>query len=187
MIDRRFGILALLILLQGCAAGTTIPCDPKAKQSTADSAWWLTQCFDVKGDRIEGLPVSTIDPSWTAAMVLTRRSLPSVAGKHDFCDSSLRFEFDGDFNEDGRADQALVGVYRDRSNKTGQFLLVLSRSTTGKWTPAFVSKQPGRAAFSILSYKDRELGWWMCCACDNGVQVQPKGTSYALKPFDFRK
>ncbi len=183
--SRAATLLLLLATALGCASGATIPCNPRDAAHRADDAWWLSECFDVQAETIEGLKAADIDPSWSAAMVLTESRLPAIAHKQGLCDPSLRFRFDGDFNKDTRPDRAVVGVYRDRSNKVGQFLLILTRSAAGKWTPAFVSKLPGRSGFSTLSYKDKELNWWMCCACDDGARVVPKGTGYALKPFEF--
>lgn len=176
------------ILLQACAPQRLVPCKPGDRLCTSTSCtWYLRGCFSVYGSRIAGLPVTTLDPSWSAAMELTEALLPETAvdSRAELREGRSSFSYIGDFNGDDRRDRASVGVYRASDGSTGRFLLVLTEAVGGKWELASLHKDPGTASYSKLALVDGHLRWWMCDSCDHGVRVEWTGKEYEIQEFEF--
>jgi len=144
----------LLVLLASAAAATAPPTTPPIEPAATS---------------VLSVPVATINPGWVKVTVLTQAMLPTwhkeaVSKLQEPC---FTFEKDGDFNNDGRGDKALVGYYRDRQGVVGRFLLILTRSPKGNWEVAFVGTDPEEAGwFSILCSNGSYLEWWPCLECD---------------------
>lgn len=139
-------------------------------------------------ETIEGIPVNQIDGSWSETIVLTNDNFTSCLdlGKLPFLDEEEKkiaanmkkygYEFsrEGDFNNDGIKDKALVGVYRDKSGKIGNFLLVITESAPQKWRKDFLVKLPSEKLaktyfcfFSVLTGRRYNLVQWSSCMnCD---------------------
>ncbi len=135
---------------------------------TASYPWWLEARYDPMDTVVASLPIRQIDTLWDRASILSTDLLtpraqadPSWLG-----DSSAVFEHDGDFNGDGQADRALVGVYRDRTGDEGRFLLILTTQGLDAWTVAFLQEVPGTAGFSVLLNQRNAVVWADCMECD---------------------
>jgi hypothetical protein len=166
------------------------PATPAPVASRGGSAaWWLGARFTPSDSNVAGLALTQIDSTWVRAQVLSMRMLPSEAA----ADRALLerrgqgFERSGDFNGDGRPDRALVGVYETRSGEGGRFLLILTRTAAGTWEKAFLAAMPGEARFSILGQSGRQLAWWFCLDCDDGVLVRWREGRYeGVSPLEQR-
>jgi hypothetical protein len=184
----RTGTIVAGILLQACAPQRLVPCEPEDGLCTPTTCtWYMTECFSVHGSRIAGLPVTTLDPSWTAAMELTEAGLPETAvdSRAALREGRSSFSYIGDFNGDDRRDRASVGVYRASDGSTGRYVLVLTEAVVCKWELAFLRKVPGTASYSKLALADGQLRWWMCDSCDHGVGVEWTGKEYEIQEFEF--
>ncbi len=104
-------------------------------------AWWLLITYEPETTRIQSIPVSDIDPSWSLAEVLSKEAIPpeqmSDFEKH-YEPYGYSFSKEGDFNADGKQDRALVGIYKDKSGEFGRFLLILTEYERNKWVKSFV-------------------------------------------------
>jgi hypothetical protein len=58
-----------------------------------------------------------------------------------------------DFNHDGVEDLAVIGVYQDKEEKRGSFILILTKGPDGKLHKPFL-EQLGKPSFAALSEKD---------------------------------
>jgi len=123
-----------------------------------------------------------IDANWVEAEVLKYDYLPRTA--KDYFKKDLgpyAFEKNGDFNHDGIADKALVGVYRDKRNKLGDFILILSKKPSGGWKVIFHKKIQDIPNFAVLNYANGILEICFCMECDDGLMVKWNGQSFILK------
>jgi hypothetical protein len=187
---RRFLLLAFAV------AYPIIGCHPRT-QATSPSArvpkegvdcvraWWITARFEPSRDSVEGVPIQAINSTWAAALTLNHDVLPRDAAcdPSQLADSSVAFALGGDFNRDGLADRAIVGVYRDTLRTTGRFLLILTRRATG-WQKADLLTMRGEAGFSVLTQRADTIGWWFCMECDDGFRIAWDGRRYAPVPSD---
>jgi hypothetical protein len=178
--------LILALVCSGC--GPDAPRDTGVADSLGialrDPALWPTMTFVPQGTEIESLPVSEIDSAWALATVLDESMLPphDSAGPLALGDS-VGFRFDGDFNQDGIADRALVGVYRDTSGTEGSFLVILTRRDSTQWSPAFVATEPGEPRFSVLVTDPTGLIWAECRTCGRWRPVFWSEGHYELGPL----
>jgi len=130
-----------------------------------------------------GLPLATLDSDWALASLVNEQNLPSIA-KEDLArvtDPSVRFVLDGDFNSDGRPDKAVVGVYRTRGGKEGQFLLIVTQGASGAWAVSYLGDHAGFPGPSLLYQAPKWLNWFPCTACDLGATVSWKHGHYQAK------
>ena len=113
-----------------------------------------------------GIPVSTLDPTWTAATVLAG-SVVSIRGERAVVPDSARGPsfLDVDLDNDGSPDRAVVGVYSTSTELQGRFLLVLRRNTSGRWAKAFVASQPSGSDVTFLGSSADTLFWFECLEC----------------------
>ncbi len=170
--------LALVTTVAGCR-----PNPHRAALKHVTYAWWITVRFRPNGDSIAGIPIRSVDSTWTGALALNRAVLPPEAQRDpsSLADSLVAFTLDGDFNRDGAPDRALVGVYQTAAGATGRFLLILT--LRGKrWQKADVLKEPGDPGFSVLTVHGDTLSWWDCMECDFGFEVAWNGHEYAVLP-----
>ena len=156
---------------------------PSALSGQSNYAWWVTARFDAKDAVIESIPVRDIDRAWVAASPLRESTLNAAASEpgESLKDHDAAFEFEGDFNRDGKRDKALVGVYRSARGETGSFLLIVTQDTTKRWTKAALFKNPG-GQFSALQTSDRGgLRWAFCLECDGVCDVIPRRGGWRLE------
>jgi hypothetical protein len=148
-------------------------------------AWWLTERFTPAATSYEGLTARELHPKWQKFSVLSEAVLPGRA-KSDLPwmrKEGLAFTREGDFNRNGRRDRAVVGVYVDTAGRSGRFLLVLEQNGGG-WRKAFLSIDPGKAGFSVLSGRGDEVYWSPCMECGIGSRLKPRGSTYVLAPVE---
>jgi len=148
--------------------------------------WWVTARFQPTDNKIESIRVNKIDPSWKKATVLSHEILPEEA-KSD--PASLEgpgkdFRIEGDFNEDGEKDIALVGVYRDKGGELGGFILILTQVSSGRLQKAFLLKYPGYNGFHKLWYDGKELILWRCMLCDGSVTILWTKDGYEIEQLE---
>lgn len=162
--------LLCLFLIAGTAVAQEGEVEVQISLEPAHYAWWLRVTFTPTHTQIRGIPVKELNQSWRRASELKKEYLPKhllYEGGSDLMDQSgIAFSVAGDFNNDGSADEVLVGVYETDSGKRGSFLLILSRSTSGRWQKTFLEEDPGGAGFSGVSWDQERLWWLHCMMCD---------------------
>ena len=145
-------------------------------------AWWLTARFTPTTDTVGSIPIRAIDPSWVKASLLTRDMLPpKAAAPGEWTDTTYGFVREGDFNQDGRQDRAMVGVYQTKSGEVGRFLLVVTQRQAGTWQKAFLATTPGEAGFSVLFPEGDGIGWSSCMECDSWANLRSTPRGYELQ------
>lgn len=136
---------------------------------------------------IEGVSIGQIDESWFRVLVLTKDNFMGnwkldkmPIGKEERREAGHLEEYgydfsrEGDFNNDGIKDKALVGVYQDKLGKIGNFFLVLTEDNSNKWRKDFLVKIPSEklsetrfCLFSVLTGKKYNIVQWSTCInCD---------------------
>ncbi len=149
---------------------------------SAHYAWWLTARFTPANDTVDSIPIHAIDTSWAKASVLTRHVLPpQAAAPGEWTDTTYAFVREGDFDQDGRPDRAMVGVYQTKSGDVGRFLLVITQRAAGKWQKAFLATTPGEAGFSVLFPEGAGIGWSTCMECDSWAKLASTSRGYELE------
>jgi hypothetical protein len=148
-------------------------------------AWWVTAEFEPKNDNIENIPVNKIDKSWDKAEALSWKRISKDGLEKDLDTGSIDLErynffFTGDFNNDGKQDKAIVGVYKNKNGQTGTFLLILSRANTGKWEKSFLKCIDGKPGFSILWKAKEGFDWCSCLECDHCAEIRWNGKEYIV-------
>ena len=178
--NRRYGIMCLGLVMVLCAASLEARMevyDPRSDgREPANYAWWVAMEFKPTDTVIEGIPVKQIHSDWVRASVFTKDAIPAKAVQEDagrdiMAEARVVFSCDGDFNDDGTPDRALVGTYQDSRGAFGQFLLILSRDGAKRWKVLFVNPVPGKPGFSALRPKAKKLEWWFCLDCGDATVV----------------
>jgi hypothetical protein len=176
-------LLLLLIFSPGGVGSELSPLDSDsaAPRSTSGSrvtlsaepkgaAWWLRVRFEPIGQTVLNVPVSSLDSSWQLASELSKDLLkPEILGEDGWARmeaNRLGFARTGDFNSDGISDLALVGMYKDREGVQGNFLVVLTKSSTGGWQKTFLKSWPGHAGFLAIDLATNRIRLWKCMECD---------------------
>ena len=162
----RFSVIFLLLC--GCTPVVTISPEP------AHHAWWLRAAFNPKNRSIRGIPVEDINQAWEKVYELNEIDIPkeyvSEFGGDSFEKNNVAFSVDGDFNNDGIKDYALVGVYQSYTNDKGSFLLVLSRDENESYRVQYVSYWKGSSNFSVLDTRAKDsIKVWHCMYCGDGT------------------
>jgi len=168
----------VLILLAATWASAVYACDPQAQidESPLSKAWWLRIRFSPCDSEIYGIPVEKIDSSWRLASVNQLKHIPKSAlyesGQNDLADGKLHFELNGDFNRDGRPDRAAVGVYETTTGQTGRFMLIVTQTGSGAWSPVFLVSHPGKPGFYALGRNRSRIVTWTCMECDGNSELE---------------
>ena len=145
-VNRLTAVLALALLLPTLAPATVKLTWP----------WTHTVRFVPGSTEIAGLPIRKIDPSWVRASALRDLEMPreaEVRGE-SVTDHGGSFSLRHDFDSDGVAETAIVGVYSDQAGETGRFLLILSDSATHRSRLRAKFMVPGEPGFSFLRLDD---------------------------------
>ena len=139
-----------------------------------DWAWWLRIKFVPRANAIRGIPADQLDPSWYRVSELRRGLIPQdlVSGKEGGLAWNPNFAVEGDFNGDGRPDHALIGVYEDKNGKFGNFLLILTRASDGKWEKAYLKSFEGNQGPIDLSWNGKTLKLLFCASCDADLWIE---------------
>lgn len=174
-------------MLLSCSTATNKQLITRVSPEPKDYAWWLRIEFVPVHKEIRGVPVRQIDPSWRLASELRKEAIPPELllewGTDIMQESGLYFSLHGDFNHDGIEDLVLVGVYENKSNERGSFVLILSRDDERRWHKSFL-EYLGKPGFAALDNKGNPIRVWFCMECDYGASlVWDKGTKqYLLRP-----
>lgn len=150
----------------------------------AQDDWENTISFKAIEEEIMSIPVEMINPTWTKASLLTVSLLPRKYQEGFRSFSKIygsRFSVQGDFNNDGREDLALVGVYRTASSQEGNFFLILTRNQTNDLVVDHLTVLDDRSGFLVLSYSGDTLGLFFCLGCDFGSTVKWQDNKYVLE------
>ena len=181
-----FTFLLFFFLLENSAfpssiVKTVVSPEPK------NYAWWLRTEFIPVDKEIRGIPVQQLEPSWHLVSELSKDAIPKelvYKGGIDLMKASrLSFLRSGDFNRDGAEDLAIIGVYQDKEEIRGSFILILTKGKGGKFQKAFLERL-GKPAFAALSEND-PMEVWYCMDCNYGVSLlwdNVKG-EYKIEPF----
>jgi hypothetical protein len=145
-------------------------------------AWWLTAQFTPEGQSVEGLPLSAVDTTWTAASVLREEMFPPEARQsgESVADHGGHLTLAIDLDGDRRPEKAVVGVYRDRAGVTGRFLLILATDSRGRLRRKALFAEPGSPGFSALFLWDKTLHWAFCMECDSSCAIVNRRASWTL-------
>ena len=178
-------------MLLSCSTATNKQLITRVSPEPKDHAWWLRIEFVPVHNEIRGVPVHQIDPSWRLASELRKEAIPPELllewGTDIMQESGLSFSLHGDFNNDGVEDLVLVGVYENRSNERGSFILILSKGGhERRWHRSFL-EYLGKPGFTALDNKAGQVRVWFCMECDYGVSLfwDAETKKYLLKPFQF--
>jgi hypothetical protein len=180
--------LLFLLMLLSCSTAANKQLITRVSPEPKDYAWWLRIEFVPVHNEIRGVPVHQIDPSWRLASELRKEAIPPELllerGTDIMQESGLYFSLQGDFNNDGIEDLVLVGVYENKSNERGSFVLILSRNDERKWRKSFLGYL-GKPGFAALDNKTGSVRVWFCMECDYGASlVWDKETKkYLLRPL----
>jgi hypothetical protein len=167
--------LGALLLLAACAS--YVARDPTFRLAAQQhgEAWWLRAEFEPTGSAIRGIPIAALDASWAAASELTPAAIPPdvlfPGGLDEMAENQLAFARLGDFDGDGTEDLALVGVFRNKADERGIFLLVLSKTADGRWRKAHLDANVTHPGFVALAVTARGLLAWDCMYCDSACAV----------------
>lgn len=149
------------------------------------AAWWETFRLDPTGGDVFGVPVAAIDGDWRSARALGTADF-DAAQRAELDKRGLTFQLQGDFNDDGHPDRAVVGTYADRRGKTGRFVAIFTQYTS-TWTRAYretVEGEPGFGALSRDTAGTLDVGrirWTRCVGCTPD-EIAWNGTGYFLMP-----
>ena len=146
-------------------------------------AWWLRVQFPVGDQQYLGLNAAEIDPQWARYSLIDFDSLPTEA-KPDIASMKsehLAFKKEGDFNKNGLADQAFVGNFETKDDKTGRFFLIAEKQKADIWKVIFLHKEIGDAGFSVIAEKDKALYWAPCIQCSEFRKLVKQGNNLILQ------
>lgn len=137
-------------------------------------AWWLRFKFVPRATSMRGIPAGQLTSNWVRVAELRQGLIPEkfVSGKEDGLAWNPNFAVEGDFNGDGKTDHALVGVYEDKDGKFGNFLLVLTRASDGKWEKSFLKSFEGDQGPIDLTWNGKALTLWFCTNCDAVMWIE---------------
>ena len=143
---------------------------PPAQTKTA---WWLRSRFIAKSKSVKGISAPEFNKNWVRVSELRQGVIPEnlVSGKDGELAWNPQFTAEGDFNGDGRPDQALIGVYEEQDGKTGVFLLILTPRTDGKFGQDFSLSFDNPAPIDLV-WDGKELKLWFCNYCDNFLSIE---------------
>ena len=153
-----------------------------------EEVWWLRETYRPTDTTIESLPISMISKDWSKASLLSESKLSIEAKKYlawirrqtDFGEVRYsKFRIEGDFNNDGWKDLAVVGTYQDKASGYGRFLLILAQTKSG-WKKAHLETTSGLPGFSVMHLSDGSIVWTDCFECDVGVVLEWKTNHYEL-------
>lgn len=137
------------------------------------NAWWLRSRFVAKSTSVRGISAPKYNKNWVRVSELRQGVIPEnlVFGKDGEIAWNPQFTADGDFNGDGKPDQALIGVYEDQDGKSGTFLLVLTTQSNGKMGQDFLLSFGSPAPIDLV-WDGKELKLWFCNYCDNFLSIE---------------
>jgi len=165
-------IRTALFLLAATWVSAVYACDPQAQIDEGPKAWWLRIRFSPCDSEIYGIPVEKIDPWWRLASVNQLKHIPiPELHQQGLAFGKLHFELNGDFNRDGRPDRAAVGVYETTTGQTGRFMLIVTRTDSGAWSPVFLVSHPGEPGFYALGRNGSRIVTWTCMECDGNSEL----------------
>lgn len=177
----------MLLFLWACPAYAASNVKAVVSPEPKNYSWWLRTEFIPVDKEIRGIPVQQLDPSWHLVSELSKEAIPKellYKGGIDLMKASrLSFSRSGDFNNDGAEDLAIVGVYQDKEEKRGSFILILTKGQGGKLQKSFL-EYLGKPAFAALS-ENHPMEVWFCMDCNYGVSLLwDKVTgAYKIEPF----
>jgi hypothetical protein len=184
-ISRCLLIIVAAVVLFGCdkpvqqqptKAVTELHDDVEVSYSNVptNSAWWLRIKFVPRSSSIRGISASALNSNWRRASELRQGLIPEnlVNGTEGGFAWNPSFAAEGDFNGDGKADQALIGVYEDKDGKFGNFLLILTRASGGKWEKSFLESFEGYQGPIDLTWSGKDLTLWFCTSCDATMWIE---------------
>lgn len=137
-------------------------------------AWWLRAKFNPIHKEVRGLPVNIIDGTWRYATELRKEYIPPEYlvrnGADSMQENNSSFSVLRDYNNDGRKELAVVGVYSSADNQYGRFLLILDKNRKDEWRKSYLRKWPGDTRYlAISTLSDDDLNIWFCMYCGHGV------------------
>lgn len=151
-------------------------------------AWWVRIIFEPVNKTIHGLSIGEIDATWILASVLQKEAIPADSlienGRDTMQFNSVDFFQNGDFNDDGQDDRALVGVFKDKKNRFGNFILILTKQKSGLLKKEFLRTWVRRQGFLAISYNEKQLVLWFCMECGGSSPIiwNRKTQTYELLP-----
>src|SRR6266487_1547720 len=172
-IEKSMIRVVLLFLAAIGASAVYASCDPQAQIDEGSKAWWLRIRFSPCDSEIYGIPVEKIDPWWRLASVNQLKHIPiPELHQQGLAFGKLHFELRGDFNRDGRPDQAAVGVYETTTGQTGRFMLIVTRTDSGAWRLVFLEQLPGKPGFLALGRNRSRIAVMSCMDCDDDSELE---------------
>lgn len=153
------------------AVTVSLSCSSQDREPAAQStgqAWYIAARIEPTDSALFGIPIRLIDSTWLAAVVLSASVLPAEADADTDTrpTSDFGYRIDGDFDRDGQADFAVVGVFRAHDGTKGAFALILTEAETSV-SKRFVASLTGSTEVTFLRRAAADtLRWADCVACD---------------------
>jgi hypothetical protein len=129
---------------------------------------------------VEGIPLSSLDGSWKRASPVSHALFPAGWRDDIIVPSDSDFVCQGDFNNDGRPDKAVAGVFQSRAGPLGYFLLILTESSADHWRVAFLKSHETNHNFNAVECRSQRVTWSFCLECDISLYVEWDGTQYRV-------
>ena len=93
-----------------------------------------------------------------------------------------RFRLERDLDHDHKPELILVGNYMDKHSGSGQFLLILGRSSESPgWQRVYLATRPGSTGLHAIFLRDEKIFWSQCIACDRNLEIIHNKTGYSLR------
>jgi len=137
-------------------------------------AWWLRISFTPNRKYIRGIPINEIDPSWAKVYEFNKNDIPTkYLNEYDedsMAVNNVAFSLQGDFNNDKIKDLAVTGVFLDRDNQKGTFLIVFAEEQKDLLRVTHLQKWFGGSEFAVVDARSQDgIGVWFCMYCNNGI------------------
>jgi hypothetical protein len=167
---RYITLFILVFVLIGCTDNPSVPIKPEPSYQ----AWWLRISFTPNSKYIQGIPVNEIDPTWKKAYEFNKNDIPSKY-LNEFDEDSMTvnnvaFSLQGDFNNDKIKDLAVTGVFLDKENKKGTFLIVFTEEKENILRVTHLQKWFYNTEFAVVDTRSKDgIGVWFCMYCNNGI------------------
>jgi hypothetical protein len=128
-------------------------------------AWFLKIRFTPKDTIIEGINIHEIDSTFIKASILDDSLTNKNDPEYNWPSNNYKFTIEKDINGDGNNEKVMVGVYKDKNDSLGQFVLILSKMAKNKYKIANFVKMQGEAKFHVLFNKNNDVCWADCMEC----------------------
>jgi hypothetical protein len=152
--------------------------------SSAQLHWSRTVRFQPTDHSVRGIPVSTLDPEWRKASLLSYEAMPPEADAdlQSMRDGGIRFSIESDLDQNSVVEETVVGVFETEARERGSFVAVLIPLGGSRYQAALVQRLTGPGGFYALRpYRDG-ISVAPCVACDLFAVLRFREGQFVLDP-----